>query len=105
MLIYTYYTFEKNNTNKKKTSAKHVRGVGSIRRTNNNSSTKRRTNNNKKMKEKQLVIKRSSGRREKFDTTRMAQTVSRSGAPFLMARDVAKCFKQNHKASISYARF
>jgi hypothetical protein len=38
----------------------------------------------------QLFIKRSSGRKEKFDTNRMAQTVSRSGVPFLMARDVAK---------------
>jgi hypothetical protein len=38
----------------------------------------------------QLFIRRSSGRKEKFDTNRMAQTVSRSGVPFLMARDVAK---------------
>jgi hypothetical protein len=38
----------------------------------------------------QLFIKRSSGRKENFDTNRMAQTVSRSGVPFLMARDVAK---------------
>jgi hypothetical protein len=40
--------------------------------------------------QQQLFIKRSSGRKEKFDTNRMAQTVSRSGVPFLMARDVAK---------------
>jgi hypothetical protein len=38
----------------------------------------------------QIVIKRSSGRKEKFDTNRMAQTVGRSGVPFLMARDVAQ---------------
>jgi hypothetical protein len=38
----------------------------------------------------QIAIKRSSGRKEKFDTDRMAQTVGRSGVPFLMARDVAK---------------
>jgi hypothetical protein len=38
----------------------------------------------------QITIKRSSGRKEKFDTNRMAQTVGRSGVPFLMARDVAK---------------
>ena len=101
MLIYTYYTFEKNNTNKKKTSAKHVRGVGSIRRTNNNSSTKRRTNNNKKMKEKQIAVKRSSGRREKFDTNRMAQTVSRSGVPFLMARDVSKNVSNKIRKDVS----
>jgi hypothetical protein len=41
-------------------------------------------------KEQQIVIRRSSGRKEKFDTNRMAQTVGRSGVPYLMARDVAK---------------
>ena len=40
--------------------------------------------------QQQLFIKRSSGRKEKFDANRMAQTVSRSGVPFPMARDVAK---------------
>jgi transcriptional repressor NrdR len=43
-----------------------------------------------KQQQQELVIKRSSGRKEKFDTNRMAQTVGRSGVPFLMARDVAK---------------
>jgi hypothetical protein len=43
-----------------------------------------------KRKQQQIVIKKSSGRKEKFDTNRMAQTVGRSGVPFLMARDVAK---------------
>jgi transcriptional repressor NrdR len=37
-----------------------------------------------------LTIRRSSGRREKFNMERMAQTVSRSGVPFLMARDISK---------------
>ncbi len=37
-----------------------------------------------------IIIKRTSGRREKFETDKMAQTVSRSGTPFLLARDVAK---------------
>jgi hypothetical protein len=41
-------------------------------------------------KKQQINIKRSSGRKEKFDTERMAQTVGRSGVPFSMARDVAK---------------
>jgi hypothetical protein len=41
-------------------------------------------------KKQQITIKRSSGRKEKFDTERMAQTVGRSGVPFSMARDVAK---------------
>ncbi len=44
----------------------------------------------KKSNEKQIVIKRSSGRHEKFDIDRMTQTVSRSGLSFLMARDVSK---------------
>jgi hypothetical protein len=44
----------------------------------------------RKLQQQQISIKRSSGRKEKFDTDRMAQTVSRSGVPFLMARDIAK---------------
>jgi hypothetical protein len=44
----------------------------------------------RKQPQQQISIKRSSGRKEKFDTDRMAQTVSRSGVPFLMARDIAK---------------
>ena len=93
---------KKNDTNKKKTpSAKRMHGVGNIRRTKKNSSRKRRTNNIKKMKEKQIVIKRSSGRREKFDTNRMAQTVSRSGVPFLMARDVAKNVSKKLRKQVS----
>ena len=53
-----------------------------------------------KRKQQQIVIKRSSGRKEKFDTNRMAQTVGRSGVPFLMARDVAKTVsnKVKHEA-------
>lgn len=37
-----------------------------------------------------ITIRRSSGRREKFSTERMAQTVSRSGVPFIMARDISE---------------
>jgi hypothetical protein len=37
-----------------------------------------------------ISITRSSGRKEKFNTDRMTQTVSRSGVPFMMARDIAK---------------
>jgi len=46
--------------------------------------------NKEQQQQQQISIKRSSGRKEKFDTNRMAQTVGRSGVPFLMARDVAK---------------
>jgi len=50
----------------------------------------RRIRTNKRTKTPAIIIKRTSGRREKFETDRMAQTVSRSGTPFLLARDVAK---------------
>jgi hypothetical protein len=38
----------------------------------------------------EITIRRSSGRMEKFDLDRMTKTSSRSGIPFLMARDIAK---------------
>jgi len=37
-----------------------------------------------------ITVRRSNGRKEKFDLDKMAKTTSRSGVPFLMARDVAK---------------
>ena len=49
-----------------------------------------RTQKKKRTKAPDIIIKRTSGRREKFETDKMAQTVSRSGTPFLLARDVAK---------------
>jgi hypothetical protein len=49
-----------------------------------------RTRRKKRTKMSDIIIKRTSGRREKFETDKMAQTVSRSGTPFLLARDVAK---------------
>ncbi len=49
-----------------------------------------RTRTKKRTKISDVIIKRTSGRREKFETDKMAQTVSRSGTPFLLARDVAK---------------
>src|SRR5215216_1048403 len=49
-----------------------------------------RTRRNKRTKTSAIIIKRTGGRREKFETNKMAQTVSRSGTPFLLARDVAK---------------
>jgi hypothetical protein len=67
--------------------SKSRKGKGNTRIT----KRKQKVNKTKPVKkEKQIVIRRSSGRKEKFDTDRMAQTVSRSGVPFLMARDVAK---------------
>ena len=49
---------------------------------------------------KEILVKRSSGRVEKFDTNRLAQTVSRSGVPFLMARDIAKKATKKIKSQI-----
>ena len=49
-----------------------------------------RTRMKKRTKMSDIIIKRTSGRREKFETDKMAQTVSRSGTPFLLARDLAK---------------
>src|SRR5919109_5073254 len=37
-----------------------------------------------------INIRRSSGRKEKFNVDRMTQTTSRSGVPFMMARDISK---------------
>jgi hypothetical protein len=50
-------------------------------------STKKKKNSQPR---KQIIIKRSSGRKEEFDMERMAKITSRSGVPFLMARDIAK---------------
>lgn len=48
--------------------------------------------------EKIIVIRRSTGREEKFDTNRLSQTSSRSGIPFVMAKDIAnKTTKKNSK--------
>ena len=49
---------------------------------------------------KEIVVRRSSGRREKFDTERLAQTVGRSGVPYLMARDIAKKTTKKIKSQV-----
>jgi hypothetical protein len=58
----------------------------------------------KRKQQQEIVIKRSSGRKEKFDTNRMAQTVGRSGVPFLMARDVAKTVSNKIKNEASHTQ-
>jgi hypothetical protein len=51
---------------------------------------KKRTAATKKKKKKFAInIRRSRGRKENFDVYRMSQTISRSGVPFVMARDIA----------------
>jgi transcriptional repressor NrdR len=54
---------------------------------NPNSNYKKRAANRRS---RALTIRRSSGRKENFNMERMAQTVSRSGVPFIMARDISK---------------
>ena len=92
---------KKNTVKKEESSARSIRRVSSTSSKNNN---KRRKNNNKldkKGKEKQLIVKRSSGRHEKFDANKMTQTVSRSGVPFLMARDVSKNVSNKIRKDVS----
>jgi hypothetical protein len=55
-------------------------------------------------KKQNMIIKRSSGREEKFDTERLAQTVGRSGVPYLMARDIAKKATKKIRAQIGSKR-
>src|SRR5919199_3567022 len=88
---------KKNTTkgNKKTSMSRRHRNTGNDRtmktRQQQVSKTKTKASKSKQQqKQQELVIKRSSGRKEKFDTNRMAQTVGRTGVPFLMARDVAK---------------
>jgi hypothetical protein len=87
---------KKNTTkgNKKSSISRRHRNTGNGRTTKTRqqqvSKTKTKASKRKQQQQQELVIKRSSGRKEKFDTNRMAQTVGRSGVPFLMARDVAK---------------
>ena len=50
---------------------------------------------------KEILVQRSSGREEKFDTNRLAQTVSRSGVPYLMARDIAKTTTKKIKSQVA----
>jgi len=49
---------------------------------------------------KEIVLKRSSGREENFDTDKLTQNVSRSGVSFPVARDVAKSITKKIKKSV-----
>ena len=78
-------------TRRKVTSARRPNMLKTIRQTPERSKTALK---------KEIVVKRSSGRVEKFDTNRLAQTVSRSGVLFLMARDIAKKATKKIKSQI-----
>ena len=49
---------------------------------------------------KEIVLKRSSGREENFDTDKLTQNVSRSGVSFPVARDVAKSVTKKIRQSV-----
>jgi len=61
--------------------------------------SKKTTKSNLNKSKKDIVVKRSSGRKEKFNTDRLTQTVSRSGVSFPVARDVAKSVTKKIKKS------
>jgi transcriptional repressor NrdR len=101
----------KNMESKSKSTAKRTKTKTKNRSSNSNSRTlslKRNLSSNSKKRATNrqsggITIRRSSGRREKFNTERMAQTVSRSGVPFIMARDISKKIakKVKNKSSTS----
>jgi hypothetical protein len=72
----------------------------SLKRNLNSNYKKRAANRQSRV----LTIRRSSGRKEKFNMERMAQTVSRSGVPFIMARDVSKKIGKKVKNKSSTSR-
>ncbi|MFL6349178.1 MAG: hypothetical protein ACJ72X_12890 [Nitrososphaeraceae archaeon] len=90
--------------NKKTSISKRHRDTVNGRTTKTRQQRVSKTKPSKRKQQQEIVIKRSSGRKEKFDTNRMAQTVGRSGVPFLMARDVAKTVSNKIKNEASYTQ-
>ena len=108
-------TSTKQNNNKKEKKIKNdpkttkkqtIKKTKSTDLNSKNSSNKTKTKSKKTTKlnsvksKKNIVIKRSSGRKEKFDSDRLAQTVSRSGVSFPVARDVAKSVTKKIKKTV-----
>jgi hypothetical protein len=60
----------------------------------------KKTNKMNSKSKKEIVLKRSSGREENFDTDKLTQNVSRSGVSFPVARDVAKSITKKIKKSV-----
>jgi hypothetical protein len=88
----------KNNTKTKKKQTIKSTNLNSKRISNKSKSKSTKSNLTKS--KKNIVVERSSGRNEKFDTDRLAQTVSRSGVSFPVARDVAKSVTKKIKKSV-----
>jgi hypothetical protein len=64
------------------------------------SNISKKTSNQENEIEKNIIIRRSTGREENFDTNRLAQTSSRSGIPFAMAKDIANKTSEKVQKSI-----
>jgi hypothetical protein len=92
---------KKTNTNKKKKINQNENKKTSKLGNNKNLDTKNRASQQKSKPEKDIIIERSTGRKEKFDTNRLAQTSSRSGIPFVMAKDIAEKTTEKIQNSIN----
>lgn len=92
---------KKTNTNKKKKINQNENKKTSKLGNNENLATQKRASQQKSKPEKDIIIERSTGRKEKFDTNRLAQTSSRSGIPFVMAKDIAEKTTEKIQNSIN----
>lgn len=92
---------EKKKLLKKDKSNLNSKNVSNKQKSKKTSKTKpkKATNSTAKSK-KEIVLRRSSGREENFNTDRLTQTVSRSGVSFPVARDVAKSITKKIKKTI-----
>ena len=92
---------KKTNTNKKKKVKQTGKKNSKLGNNNRNLAKQKRGSEQKNKAEKDIVIERSTGRKEKFDTNRLAQTSSRAGIPFVMAKDIAEKTTEKIKNSIN----
>lgn len=92
---------EKTNTNKKKKINQNENKKTSKLGNNENLAPKNLLSQQKSKPDKGIIIERSTGRKEKFDTNRLAQTSSRSGIPFVMAKDIAEKTTEKIQNSIN----
>jgi hypothetical protein len=95
---------KKTNTKKKKKINQNENKRTSKLGNNENLATKKRASQQKRKPEKDIIIERSTGRKEKFDANRLAQTSSRSGIPFIMAKDIAEKTTEKIQNSINDIR-
>ena len=93
---------EKKSKNDTKNKKKQIlnKSKSSNRNSKNISNKPKQTNKMNSKSKKEIVLKRSSGREENFDTDKLTQNVSRSGVSFPVARDVAKSITKKIKKSV-----